>query len=496
MNVDPDDLSPIVDTALEPTIAPFPAHGSAATGPSAPSVPTTEEVERLPNTGSRYYTLHPTLNIPVHSHDCPECTAFISHQDPSHPSWAHVQDQFRTHQRAQFDSGVSRGLAFASERIATAEDVRRRAEENVARLTRQRNIARQSEAATLEKMAELQSQLDTIRLEHTALVRDHAHTSDSLDRALAHARARSPSGELSPAESHRRRSPRPDAKKRKRSPRRPSSDVSHRRATTTETHRSVSRTPSMTPSRDGTTDLYDLRGAQWDDWVPSTYGDIAAIFSRAVGDPHASARVRALALSASDLATADRTPVMRYLIQQWGTRRNSLITPIAAAPPPPATNGGGPVSGQHAPLYPDQTRTARTSTPTDQTRTARTSAPSSAHANTPSEWTTVSHTRTPHAPANPSRASAHSSRTPASSTATSTRNSAPTTASSRGTAPAKRRAPSYSSPIEEWIEYIREKSSRCPQGVPLHPDNSILRGGPVRRLLERHLEIRRNGPEG
>ncbi|KAI0038522.1 hypothetical protein FA95DRAFT_1613325 [Auriscalpium vulgare] len=444
MNIDPADPDLVVDTASEPAVPLFPTTGPADSGPSAPSVPTTEVVDDLPNSGTPYYTLHPKLHVPIHSHGCDICTAFLSHQDPSHPSWAHVQEQFRIHSRAQFQLGVSRGLAFASERIATAEGIRRRAEENVARMTRQRDISRQSEAAVRDRIAELQSQLETIRAEHAALVRDHAHAEQALDRARAPSRPRSPVGDTSSIGSQRRRSPRPEGKKRKRSPPRSTAEAT-RRAPHHPTTAPTDESPSWT-----SVVRHELRGPLWDRWVPLTHEDVAFALSRAVSDPHASARVRTLALLAGDRAISDRSPVMRFLVQQYYARRDSLAAPAAVSPPASAlpaiparhSNGGGP--GPGAPPHDWDDTPARQGS--GRTRTV---APS---------------------PSNP----AHS------------------TANPQATAPHSRRSkpPSYDSPTEEWIEYIREDPKRCPQGVTMH------NGSPSRRLLERHLEIRRNGPQG
>ncbi|KAI0038523.1 hypothetical protein FA95DRAFT_1613320 [Auriscalpium vulgare] len=484
MNIDPATSPIIADTSLEPPVLPFPLEGAADSRPAVAGTPTTDTEARLPNVGSSHYVLHPVLNVPVHSHECKECTAFIEHQDPSHPSWPHVQEQFRIRQRAQYDSGISRGLAFASERIATAEGIRRRAEENVLRLTRQRDIARDSEAAAQERLTELQTQLETIRLEHAALVRDHAHTEQALDRARAPSRTRSPTGESSSVASSRRRSPRPDAKKRKRSspprsltserrPASPSSRTTGRRAP--QAHgppRASAGAPTHPPTSWTSTARSDIRGAQWAVWVPITGDDVTFAFTRATTDAHASARLRTLYLEACDLAAADRTPVMRFLVQQWGIYRNTLTAPLAShsppSPPTSSSNGGG--------------RGRPPSVPLDSHRGNRDPASSraTAPASTPNAWNIVTHGKNRSAPtqkpAAPSNNGQQSTTTPIAKT--------------RGP-----KTPAYASHVGDWVNFLQVNPDRCPRGVPMLTEGPLA-GTPMVRLLERHLELRLNGPAG
>ncbi|KAI0038529.1 hypothetical protein FA95DRAFT_1613318, partial [Auriscalpium vulgare] len=452
MNIDPSESDVIVDTATEPPVLPFPTDGVADVGPAVPNTPTTDIVVNLPGSGAAYYVLHPRWKVPVHSHGCDSCTAFLTHLDPSHPSWTHVQEQFKIHTRSQFDAGVSRGLAFASERIATAEGIRHRAEDNVLRLTRQRDVARDAEAAAQARIAELQSQLEAIRAEHTALVRDHAHTTQALDRARAPSRPRSPAPSMG---SNRRRSPRPDAKKRKRSPTRPASDSSRRGPATTSSSRPHGTAPAHDSPSWTSVPRNEIHGPLWDRWVPITHDDVTMAFTRAVSDPHASARIRTLALLASDRAISDRSSVMRFLVQQWGARCNSLVAPADVASPTalpvPQSSGGG-----RAPAsVPDWATTTTT------------------NAGSTDAWTTVPHAK---------RAT----------------DSARATAPTVTPAPQDRRTrpPSYANHVDEWLDYVQDHPSHCPRGVPMHPDNSPLRGRPERRMMKRHLEMRLNGPQG
>ncbi|KAI0040651.1 hypothetical protein FA95DRAFT_1576834 [Auriscalpium vulgare] len=467
MNIDTADSDVIVDTAAEPPVPPFPASGVADVGPTVPSTPTTDSLADLPNSGAPYYTLHPTLRIPVHSHGCDTCTAFLTHQDRSHPSWAHVQEQFKIHQRAQFAAGVSHGLAYASERIATAEGIRRRAEENVARAMRQRDIARQSEESARDKIVELQSQLETIRTEHAALVQDHAQATQALDRARAPSRPRSPPGDASSIGSQRRRSPRSEAKKRKRSP--PRAAAQH--AGRGRTSGGPVDPPPSTDTRSWTSVSRDeIHGPLWDRWVPLSHDDVTFVFSRAVSDPHASARIRTLALLASDRAISDRSSVMRFLVQQWGTRRNDLVAPSTApsvADPSPRHPRAHASGGGRAPAPHEPTEWAAPAHVAPKTTIA-----------VVDDWTTVT------------RGSSRS--TTRTSTPALSGNPVPgPTAQARRTKP-----PAYSEHIDDWLQYYRDNPNAIPPGVPVHPDNSPLRGSPLRRILIRHIEIRRNGPQG
>ncbi|KAI0038530.1 hypothetical protein FA95DRAFT_1613313 [Auriscalpium vulgare] len=491
MIVDPAESSIIVDTALEPAIVPFPISSPFVEGPAHPSIPTTDAVEQLPNVGAPYWTLHPLLKVGVHSHTCTACIAFIDHQDTSDPSWALVQDQLRIHHRAEFNAGVSRGLAFASERIVTAEDVRRRAEDNVQRLTRQRNIARESEAAAQDRISELQSQLATIRLEHADLVRDHAQTQQALDRALAPSRGQSPRDTASPISSQHRRSPRPEKKKRKRSSPQRSGAEPHR-------GRDSRPAPSgLDPPSWTATHMLDIRGAQWNQWVPISHDDVYLVFNRATTDAHAADRIRILAVAADDVPVANRTSVMRFLVQQWHAHRDELATHHTDPPAPSfVPEWGGRGTGQRdtrrgnttrqtAP--PSHTPSSRAPSSSQATRTQTTSrAPHSFapidNAAIPNEWTTVKHGK--------QRASHATADTTAAAPAP------PAKTKSNAVKPHQAGTPAYESPISEWTESIRLDPSKCPRGVPMHPDNSLLRGQPVVRLLERHIEIRLNGPNG
>ncbi|KAI0037984.1 hypothetical protein FA95DRAFT_1578471, partial [Auriscalpium vulgare] len=329
----------------------------------------------------------------------------------------------------------------------------------------------------LDKIAELQSQLEAIRTEHAALVRDHTHTVQELDRARAPSRPRSPIGDTSSMGSQRRRSPRPDAKKRKRSSPRPSNDAT-RRGADAQRHTpssSAADSPSWT-----SVNRYDIHGPLWDRWVPITHEDVALVFARAVSDPHASARVRTLALLASDRAIADRSSVMRFLVQQWGARRNDLVEPAVGSPPTDTALG-----------HPSSRSSGGGHGSSTQTSTAH-SAPTVRHDTDP--WTTVT------------RGKAHGSKAAASPIAASSAPSStprapanrPPTSTTETTTQQLRRAkpPAYGTPVEEWLEFIHKNPQNCPPGVPMHPDHGPLRGRPVRCALERHLEIRLNGPQG
>ncbi|KAI0040191.1 hypothetical protein FA95DRAFT_1611998 [Auriscalpium vulgare] len=429
MIVDSEDTEPIVDTALEPPVTPLPIVGSTDSGHSVPNPMTSAEIDRLLTKGDDYWMLHALLRIPVHSRACAVCTAFLNHQDPLHPSWAHVQEQFRIHQRSQFDSGVACGLALSAGRIATSEDVLRRAEENVHRLTQQRNVARQSEAAAQEKIVNLQAQLETIRLEHAALVLDHANATQALDRALSQPPTCPPSAASLSLGSQRRLSPKPANRKRRRTSPTPTSASTRRPGPTSECS-SRTATPSWTSSHWG-----NIHGSQWARWVPITHEDVSMAFARATTDEHAAARIRALALSASDLAVADRTPVMRFMVQQWGTCCNTLMAthaPSSTPPiPAPVTNGGGPDASS-------SDRNSRNSRHRPE-RTSRENKPE-----LPNEWTTVAHGK--------HRAVTSTDDAPSHS---------PAAAQAPG--PPRQPAPEYNHPIEEWLEYYRNNPSRCPR---------------------------------
>ncbi|KAI0045612.1 hypothetical protein FA95DRAFT_1607582 [Auriscalpium vulgare] len=476
MNIDTTELSAIVDTALEPAVVLFPDSRSADTGPDTSTATAVDVADPLSAIGDQYYVLHALLKIPVHSAGCATCTAFLTHQDPTHPSWAHVQEQFRIHQKAQFDSGVSHGLAAAAARIAAAEDIRRRAEDNVQRLIRQRDIARDSETAAVERLAELQAQLETIRLEHAELVRDHAKAQRALDRAQPPSRAQSPFGDSSSISSTHRRSPRPELKKRKRSAPSPPGTSAHR---TSAPPRS-SRPPSAPDAPTWTSSARpDIQGAQWARWVPVNHDDVSFVFMRAVSDADAAARIRTLVHEASDLAIADRTPTMRFMVQQWGTRRNTLATRHSATVPPDpvfASNGGG-----HGAV------TSHHDTRGEPARHASTREPSVPSHDT---WTTVKNGK------RRSTATPASTTTPqAAPTASRAAKPPPSTVSQPDAAAPKARrihTPAYETPIDDWVTFILvNPAERCPPGVPMHPKT-----GPSRRVLLRHLEIRLNGPQG
>ncbi|KAI0045506.1 hypothetical protein FA95DRAFT_1607676 [Auriscalpium vulgare] len=196
------------------------------------------------------------------------------------------------------------------------------------------------------------------------------------------------------------------------------------------------------------------------------------LFTCATSDPHATARARALALDTSDLAVEDRHPVMRFLVQQWGVCRNEL----AEAPTPSSVASSSSGGGHGGPSRHHDTR--RDTRATD------------------GVWTTVPHgkQRSHSSQTAPSTASASPAPLPAPTQSVATATVTRTTARARQ--PRHDPPPSYTDPIEDWVEYIRANPDRCPRGVPMHPENSILRGGPVRRVLERHIELRRNGPEG
>ncbi|KAI0038533.1 hypothetical protein FA95DRAFT_1613309 [Auriscalpium vulgare] len=323
MNIDVAESAIIVDTASEPPVLLFSIDGVADTGPSVPSIPGTDIIVKLPNTGQPYWTLHPVLKIPTHTHLCPECIAFINHQGPGHPSWPLVQDQQRIHQHAQYESGVSRGLAHAAERIATAEDVHRRVEDNVQRLICQRDVARDSDAASQERIANLQSQLEAIRLEHAELVRDHADAERALDHARALPRARSPIADASSISSSRRRSPRRASKKRRRASPMPSGDAPPRAQAP---HADALPAPHHVPQSWTAVPQAAIHGALWATWVPITTDDVHFAIGRAASDASATACIRELATSASGLALDKRTTVMHFLIHQWGAHRNTLAT--------------------------------------------------------------------------------------------------------------------------------------------------------------------------
>ncbi|KAI0047216.1 hypothetical protein FA95DRAFT_1606227 [Auriscalpium vulgare] len=299
MNIDAEES--IVDTSAEPAIPPFPVTGLATDGPVAPSTVPSEDAAALPNVGAPYYLLHPLLHIPVHSHGCPTCRAFLDHQGPSDPSWAHVQAQFRIHQRAQFDLGVARGLAAASERITAAED----------------NALSRSKRT-------LQAQLDTIRLEHAALLRDHANTEQALSRALAPSRARSSIDGSPSLTSQRRRSPRPDAKKRKRASPTPSGTDARRSRAPSGPPRTVSGSTWPDIASWVSAPPQDIHGPQWTRWVPISHADVSLIFARAASDSHALDRIRVLALAADGLSVAERTPIDESL--QEGLELREVIS--------------------------------------------------------------------------------------------------------------------------------------------------------------------------
>ncbi|KAI0038972.1 hypothetical protein FA95DRAFT_1577781 [Auriscalpium vulgare] len=458
MNVDSEDTAPILDTALEPPVLPLSLAGTAESGHLAPNATTPAVIDRLLTESDEHWMLHSLLKIPVHARACAVCTAFLTHQDPTHPSWAHVQEQYRIHRRAQFDSGVARGLAVAAERIATSEGLRRRAEENVQRLTRQRNVARESEAAAQEKISDLRAQLETIRLEHAALVQDHANATQALDRARSQPPTRPPSAASSSPESQRRRSPHSSTRKRRRTSPAPAVEGTRRSSAV----RSGRAPPSWTSSTWG-----NIRGAQWLPWVPVTHEDVSMAFKCATTDPHAAARIRELALSASDLAVHDRTPVMRFLVQQWGTHRNTLMATPPPAPstttPAPSSKGGGPDSNDRSSR--SSRKEQRGERPSGEPRHAP-----------PNEWTTV----------------AHGKRRAVNSTDVAPSRAPPqSAAAAREPAPPRQVIPEYEHPVEDWLEYYRNNPSRCPPGVPLLPS-----GLPLRRMMVRHLEMRLNGPQG
>ncbi|KAI0042594.1 hypothetical protein FA95DRAFT_1575631 [Auriscalpium vulgare] len=402
MNIDTTDLSPIEDTALAPAIAPFPTSGIAATGVSAPSIPSTEVVDILPNVGARSNS---------ESISGPDLT-------PACPAGSHSLPSVSLLRRPFVDK--PRKMCSASRASVTSH-------------------------ASLKRRADLQNQLEAIRLEHAALVRDHVATEQALDhaRAASQPRARSPSGETSSSVSQRRRSPRPDSKKRRRNSPTPAPIAAHR---TTAVDR-----PSSIP-RSGRSSRATPQGSQWAGWEPRSHEDVSFLFIHAATDPNAAARARTLALAASDLAVDDRHPVQRFLVQQWGLRRNTLAAPSAMGaptPPPPTSLSSGGGHGADA-------------------------------------WTEVSHGKrrdnSSKPPSKPNKTPSQSSRP---------HREPPTVATTPAVV-----APAYTAPIEDWIEYIRANPGRCPPGVPVYPENSILRGSPVRRLLERHIEMRRNGPEG
>ncbi|KAI0037401.1 hypothetical protein FA95DRAFT_1614249 [Auriscalpium vulgare] len=192
----------------------------------------------------------------------------------------------------------------------------------------------------------------------------------------------------------------------------------------------------------------------WSEWVPISQDDVNFIFGRAAYDSAATVRIRELALAASDLAYEHRTP------------RNALATTDRPTRPASGFNGGGRVSHRDRD---NQARVVQTQ-------------PSVSDANTPDAWITVK----------ASKQRVNTITTPA-APSTATMNPTPTTAAPKKP---RSRAPAYSAPIKEWIVFVRDRPQNCSQGVPMHPDNGPLRGTPVRRLLERHLELRCNGPQG